>query len=114
MSPRASAFMWSSTISRLRRRIGSASDARRSSTLVQVRWTSMTGMATSGCSAYGGPMLAQMTDDPLGGAIDDTLEAAGATAAAEHIEFDAEQAHTWMLAVAGGDGAALGQDDAAG
>jgi hypothetical protein len=43
------------------------------------------------------PMLAQMTDDPLG--------ESAATAAAEHIEYDAEQARTWLLAVSGGDGA---------
>jgi len=51
-------------------------------------------------------MLAQMSDDPL--------DESAATAAAEHIEYDAEQARTWLLAVSGGDGAALGQDDTTG
>jgi hypothetical protein len=51
-------------------------------------------------------MLAQMTDD--------TLDDAAATAASEQVEFDAEQARSWMLAVARGDGAALGHDDVTG
>src|SRR5262245_56639461 len=60
------------------------------------------------------PMLAQMTADPPGDPIDEALEHAGGTAAAEHIEFDAEQARTWVLAVASGEGGGLGHDGATG
>jgi hypothetical protein len=55
-------------------------------------------------------MLAQMPPDPLG----DPLDESGSTAAAEHVEFDAEQARTWLLAVSSGEGAALASDDASG
>jgi hypothetical protein len=59
-------------------------------------------------------MLAQMTPDSLGDPLDEALADSGSTAAAEHVEFDAEQARTWVLAASSGDGGTLAQDDATG
>ena len=59
-------------------------------------------------------MLAQMTPDSPGDPLDEALASSGSAAAAEHVEFDAEQARTWVLAVSSGDGASLVQEDASG
>jgi hypothetical protein len=55
-------------------------------------------------------MLAQMSDDALDGALDE----ARATATAEHVEYDAEQARTWVLAVSSAEVGTIGADDATG
>jgi hypothetical protein len=55
-------------------------------------------------------MLAHMTP----ASPDDALDESVAAAAEEHVEFDAEQARTWLLAASDADVATLGHDDATG
>ena len=55
-------------------------------------------------------MLAHMTPDSPGDALDESV----AAASAEHVEFDADQARRWVLAVSDADVATLGHDDATG
>jgi hypothetical protein len=45
---------------------------------------------------------------------DDTLDDSAATAAETHIEYDAEQARTWVLAVSRADSTTIGADDRTG